>query len=247
MLWKFSIFFITLLYFGALWIALIRPDAFLWEGISFLLVLLISMKWISQKYLHFTIPAFLFVGSILLLPLIDSQDQTRAFLFLSSGVFYLAVLGSYRLGKYEKDLTAKAMLNLAALSALFCWFTAVLGWYLNVAMPAWIIMIIFAAVTFPVSYALLGINELKINRSQRILYSVFLSYLMAVTVWFQNSWPFGYLTTGVITLIIFYSGWEIIRNYFLNKMTLKRLMFSIIFLVGTASLILISAKWYPAV
>ena len=36
---------------------------------------------------------------------------------LSTGVFYLAILGGYRLGKYEKDLTAKAMYNLAALSA----------------------------------------------------------------------------------------------------------------------------------
>lgn len=247
MLWEFSIFFLTLIYFGALWMAFSRPAGFLWEGIIFLFILLVATKWISRKYLHFTIPAFLFVGSVLLLPLIDSPAEVKAFLVLSSGVFYLAILGSYRLGRYEKDLTAKAMLNLAALSALFCWFTAIYGWYLNIAVPAWIIMIIFALVTFPASYALLVINELKMNRSQRVLYSVFLSYLMAVAIWLQNSWPFGYLTTGVIALIIFYSGWDIIRNYFLDKMTVKRLTFSVAFLVGAASLILISAKWYPAV
>lgn len=247
MLWEFSIFFLTLLYFGALWLAFSNPASFLWEGVVFLFLLLVATKWISRKYLHFIVPAFLFVGSVLLLPLIDSPAEAKAFLVLSSGVFYLAMLGAYRLGRYEKDLTAKAMLNLAALSALFCWFTAVYGWYLNIAVPAWIIMIIFALVTFPISYALLIVNELKMNRSQHVLYSVFLSYLMAVAIWLQNSWPFGYLTTGVVALIIFYSGWEIIRNYFLDKMTIKRLTFNIVFLVGAASLILLSAKWYPAI
>lgn len=247
MIWEFSIFFLTLLYFGALWIAFSSPASFLWEGIIFLFILLISVKWISQKYLHFVIPAFLFVGTILLLPLIDSAAQAKAFLVLSSGVFYLAILGAYRLGKYKKDLTAKAMVNLAALAALFCWFTAVSGWYLNITMPAWTVVIIFAVVTFPVSYALLVINELNMNSRQRVLYSIFLSYLMSVVIWFQNSWPFGYLTTGVITLIIFYSGWDIVRNYFLEKMTIRRLTFNILFLLGTASLILLSTKWYPAV
>lgn len=247
MLWEFGIFFLTFVYFGALWMAFSHPTSFLWEGIIFLFILFIGIKWISQKYFHFIIPAFLFVGSVLLLPLIDSLAESKAFLALSTGVFYLAVLGAYRLGNYKKDLTAKAMSNLAALSALFCWFTAVYGWYLNIIIPAWIILIIFMMITFSFSYVLIVINELKMSRHQRLLYSVFLSYLIAVATWFQNSWPFGYLTTGVITLIIFYSGWEIIRNYFLDKITIRRLAFNILFLIGAASLLLLSAKWYPAV
>lgn len=247
MVWEFSIFFLTLLYLGTLWIAFSHPANFIWQGAVFLLVLLIAVRWISRKCFHYIIPAFLFIGSILLLPLIDSSAQSRVFMVLSAGVFYLAILGAYRLGKYKKDLTAKAMSNLAALSSLFCWFASVFGWYLNIEMPVWAIMIIFAVVTFPVSYVLLVINELEMNRNQRILYSVFLSYLMAGAIWIQGFWPFGYLTTGVIALIIFYSGWEIVRNYFLDKMTLRRLTFSIFFLVGTASLILLSTKWYPAV
>src|SRR4030042_6415636 len=165
MIWEFSIFFLTLVYFGALWIALSRPASFLWEGIIFLFILFVAVKWISQKYLHFIIPALLFIGSILLLPLIDLPAEAKAFLVLSSGVFYLAILGAYRLGKYKKDLTAKGMLNLAALSALFCWFTSVYGWGSTTAVPALIIMGIFAVVFFPISYSLLVINELKMNRN----------------------------------------------------------------------------------
>ncbi len=247
MIWEFGVFFLTLLYFGALWTAFSQPAGFLWEGVIFLFVLVIAVRWLSRGYIHFVIPALLFVGSVLLLPLIDSPAEAKAFMVLSAGVFYLAILGAYRLGKYSKDLTAKAMGNLAALAALFCWFASIHGWYLNIAMPAWIVVILFATATFSAAYALLVINELKMNRSQRVVYSIFLSYLIAVVIWFQNSWPFGYLTTGVVTLIIFYSGWEIIRDYFLGKLNAKRLTFDIIFLFGTASLILLSAKWYPAV
>ena len=247
MIWEFSIFLLTFFYFGVLWRAFSHPANFLWEGIFFLFILLVSAKWISQKFFHFVTPAFLFIGSVLLLPLIDSPAEAKAFLVLSSGVFYLAMLGAYRLGKYKKDLTAKAMLNLASFSALFCYFSSVYGWYLNIAMPIWLVMVLFAFVSFPISYILVFFNELKMSPNQKILYSVFLSYLIVVVVWVQNFWPFGYLTTGVIALIIFYSGWDIIRNYFLNKMTIKRLTFNLLFLLGTASLVLISAKWYPAI
>ncbi len=247
MIWEFGIFFLTLIYLAILWIAFSYPANFLWPGAVFLLVLFVSVKVISRKYFFFVIPALLAIGTALLLPLIDSSAQAKAFMALSVGVFYLAILGAYRLGKYEKDLTAKAMLNLTALTALFCWFAAGYGWYLNIAMPVWTIMIIFATVAFCVSLALFIINQLQMNRHQRVLYAVFLAYLMAGAIWIQDFWPFGYLTTSVIALIIFYSGWEIIRNYFLEKMTLRRLVTTILFLVGTTTLLLLSAKWYPVI
>jgi hypothetical protein len=245
LLWEFSIIFLTLVYLGVLWIAYSHPENFLWPGAIFLLILLVSVKAISRKYFHSVIPAFLAAGTALLLPLIDSLAEKKAFIVLSVGIFYLAILGAYRLGKYEKDLTAKAMLNLAALSVLFCWFASAYGWYLNIAIPVWMIMTIFAVVSFSISYALFVINQLKMNQHQRFLYAIFMAYLSAGSIWIQNFWPFGYLTTGVITLIIFYSGWEIIKNYFLEKLTLRRLTTTIIFLAGAATLVLLSARWYP--
>jgi hypothetical protein len=139
------------------------------------------------------------------------------------------------------------MVNLAALATLFCWYASVYGWYLNIEVSVWYIMAVFAIVTFLVSYISIMINKLEINRSQRVLYSVYLAYLVAVAIWVQNSWPFGYLTTGVITLIIYYASWDIIRNYFIGKLTVRKIVFNLVFLVGTASILLLSTKWYPVI
>ncbi|OGI24946.1 MAG: hypothetical protein A3J76_03860 [Candidatus Moranbacteria bacterium RBG_13_45_13] len=247
MVWELGVFIITLLYLGTLWVAYVHPESLLWPGAIFLLILFVATKIISKKFFHFILPTLLFFGTVLLLPLIDSPAQVKTFLALSVGVFYLAILGAYRLGKYEKDLTAKAMSNLAAFSALFAWFAAGYGWYLNYEFPAWIIMTVFAIVTFLVSYALVIINQLHLDRFQRILYSIFLAYLMAGVIWVQDFWPFGYLTTGVIALIIYYSGWEVIRSHFLGKLNVRRIVFSIVFLVGAVAILLLSTKWYPVI
>lgn len=213
----------------------------------FTFVLLVGIKAIAGKLRFFVLPFFLTLGAVLLLPLIDSPAEARAFVILSAGVFYLAVLGSYRLGQYDQDKTAKAMINLATLATLFCWFASSYGWYLNIVLSVWIIMLIFAVVAFFVSYQSFLANRLALNRHQRIVYAVFLAYLLAGTVWMQNFWPFGYLTTGVIALIIYYSAWDLIRDYFLDNLTVKKIVFNSFFLVGSVLVVLLSARWYPAI
>ncbi|MDI6778116.1 MAG: hypothetical protein QMD77_02900 [Patescibacteria group bacterium] len=247
MLFEFGVLFLSLLNLAAIWLVYDYPNQFFWTMGIFAAVLLFGMKGISGKFRFFVLPFFLTLGTVLLLPLIDSPAEAKAFIVLSVGVFYLAVLGSHRLGRYGQDKTAKAMMNLATITALFCWFTALLGWYLNLALSVWIIMLAFALVVFLVSFQSFFDNQLAINRHQRIIYSIFLAYLMAGTIWMQDFWPFGYLTTGVIALIIYYSAWDLIRGYFQEKLTIKKIIFNSIFLAGSVLLILLSAKWYPAV
>jgi predicted membrane channel-forming protein YqfA (hemolysin III family) len=247
MIWEFGVFFLSLLNLAALWLVFNYPDQAFWIVGIFAAALLIGVRLIARNFRFFLLLALLTVGVLLLLPLIDSPAQAKAFIFLMSGVFYLVALAGYRLRKYDKDQTAKAMVNLAALATLFCWYTSVYGWYLNVEVSVWYIMAVFAVITFLVSYILIMINKLEINRSQRVLYSIFLAYLMAGAIWIQNSWPFGYLTTGVITLIIYYVSWDIIRNYFTEKLTARKIVFNLFFLAGTVSILLLSTRWYPII
>lgn len=247
MLFEFGVLFISLIDLAAIWLIYDFPNQFFWIIGIFTVVLLLSMKVLAGKYRYFALPFLLTLGAVLLLPLIDSPSESKAFMVLVAGVFYLAALGSYRLGKYEKDKTAKAMMNLATIAALFCWFTSLYGWYLNLALSVWIIMLVFAVVTFFISFQSFRDNELPLNRHQRVVYAIFLAYLMAGVIWMQDFWPFGYLTTGVIGLIIYYCAWDLIRGYFLEKMTAKKIIFNSIFLAGSVLLILLSTKWYPAV
>lgn len=244
---EFGVLFLSLVNLAAVWLAFEFPNQFFWIVGIFCVILLLAIKLISGKYRYSILPFFLTLGVILLLPLIDSPGEAKAFIVLSAGVFYLVTLGSYRLGKYDRDKTAKAMMNLATIAALFCWFAALHGWYLNLALSVWMIMLVFALVVFLVSYQSILDNQLPLESHQKTIYSVFLAYLMAGTIWMQDFWPFGYLTTGVIALIIYYSAWDLIRAYFQEKMTAKKIIFNSIFLAGSVMLILLSAKWYPAV
>jgi hypothetical protein len=139
------------------------------------------------------------------------------------------------------------MLNLGGLATLFCVFASSYGYYLNYDMPAWLIMSFFAASSFSVTYVCVVVNQLEVNGYQRFLYPIFLAYLMAGVVWMQDFWPFGYLTIAAIALIIYYSGWDLVRNYFLGKLTTQKTIFDLVFLSAAVILLLLSAKWYPAV
>jgi hypothetical protein len=186
-------------------------------------------------------------GAVLLFSLIDPPLEMDLFVLLSSLVFYATVLAGWRLFRYEKDETAKAMHNIATVAVLFCWYAAAYGWYLNpsISLPIWVLLVVFSVITFLVTYVSLVINQ--IEREKWLIYSVFLTTLIAQAVWIQNFWPFGYLTVAATTLIIYCVGWEIVLSFFLKKLTARTVFFEILFLAGSMALILLSTKWYPVI
>lgn len=242
---RFNILFLSLLFAANLYAAANFESYSTWIGIVFSLVLVISARLIVGRWKYSVLPAILVPGSVLLLFLIDIYSYKRFFAFLASAVFYFVVLAGWRLKQYEKDETAKAMYNLAAIATLFCWYAAAYGWYLNVALSIWVLMTIFASVTFLVTLVLFSINQISFQKN--ILYSIFLTILITQVAWVQNFWPFGYLTTAVIALIIYCVGWEIILDHYFQKTSLRAILFEILFLVGSIAIILLSTKWYPVV
>jgi hypothetical protein len=108
-----------------------------------------------------------------------------------------------------------------------------------------VLLVVFSVITFLVSYVSFVINQ--VDREKWLIYSVFLTTLVAQTVWIQNFWPFGYLTVAVITLIIYCVGWEIVLSFFLKKLTARTVLFEILFLAGSVVLVLLSTKWYPVI
>ncbi|MFA5926465.1 MAG: hypothetical protein WC831_06110 [Parcubacteria group bacterium] len=247
MLWEFGVFLLTAANLAALWLVYDYPSKVFWILGIFALIALIGTRVIAKHLRLFLLLMLLALGAVLLLPLIDSPAQAKAFMVLASGIFYLVALAGYRLRKYAKDQTAKAMINLASLAVLFCWYASVFGWFLNIEISVWYVMAVLAVVTFLVSYVSIVSNGLGLNYHQNILYSVFLAYLISGTVWIQSTWPFGYLTTGVIALIIYYAGWDTVRNYFQGKLVSRKVAFNLIFLAGSVSVLLLSTKWYPIV
>jgi hypothetical protein len=245
MFFRFSIFFLGILFGLNLWASAVFEGYSSWLGIVFSLVVLIAARLVVSKWKFAVLPAVLIPGSVFLLSLIDTEFQAAMFTVFSSVVFYLTVLAGWRLNQYERDETAMAMYNVATIAALFFWYAAAFGWYLNIPVPVWVVLAVFVVVTFFVSAVSLSVNQ--IEKSRRLLYSLFLSLFVAQSIWLQNFWPFGYLTTSVITLIIYYVSWSAVVAYFQKKLTFRAVVFDVIFLLGSASVILLSTRWYPVV
>jgi hypothetical protein len=172
--------------------------------------------------------------------------ERQIFICLSAGMYYLSLLGAYRLGLYSGDKTARGM-NMSAMAAtIFFAYAAVYGIYLNFLVPLYYLMLIYCLVTLLVSCQYFFI--IKNDDKRKVwVYSFLLALVMAELVWIMNFWPFGYLTTGVIALILYYVLWDLTQSYFLNLLSKKRVVANMIFFSVMIILVLLSTKWLPII
>jgi len=64
---------------------------------------------------------------------------------------------------------------------------------------------------------------------------------MVELIWTMNFWPFGYLTTGVIALILYYILWDLTQSFFLKLLSKKRVVANMIFFSALIVIILLSS------
>jgi hypothetical protein len=131
MFFSFNIFFLSALFAANLWLSVSYAGYAGWFGIVFSLIIIIAARMIVGRWKFTVLPAVLVPGAVLLLSLIDPPLEMKLFVLLSALVFYATILAGWRLFRYEKDETAKAMYNIATVAVLFCWYAASYGWYLN--------------------------------------------------------------------------------------------------------------------
>ncbi|MBU2028294.1 hypothetical protein KJ761_00165, partial [Patescibacteria group bacterium] len=161
------------------------------------------------------------------------------------GIYYLGLYGINRLGLYAKDQTALAMLITASATTVFFSFSSFYGIYLNFLVPIYILMLVYFLVTFLISLAYFFL--IQNNKKTALIYSFVLALIMAELIWTMNFWPFGYLTTGVIALILYYILWDLIRGHFLNILNKKRVVINLVFFSILIVWVLITSKWLPII
>jgi len=203
-------------------------------------------KSVGKKWKFSVLPAFFTLASSALLYLISLPYEKHTFIILTSGMYYLSLFGAYRLNRYALDRTARAMNMAATVSTIFFTYTAAYGLYLNFLVPLWVLMAVYLVVTLLVSYQYFSIIK---EDDKRIVwvYSFLLSLAMTEIVWAVNFWPFGYLTVGVIALILYYVLWDLIQSYFLNLLSQRRVVANMIFFSVIITLVLLSSKWIPVI
>jgi len=205
-------------------------------------------KKIGKKWKYAIIPVLFSISSVALLYLIQPSYERQVFIILASAMYYLSLFGSYRLAEYRKDKTAKGMIAAVALASIFFVYASTYGLYLNFFVPLYWLIIAYLLATLLVSYQYFSILKEPNSPSDKKTvwaYSFLLSLTMAEIIWTMNYWPFGYLTTGVVALIIYYVLWEMVRSHFLGTLSKNKAIFSLSMFLILVSMVLLSSKWMP--
>jgi hypothetical protein len=151
----------------------------------------------------------------------------------------------YRLRTYDKDQTARGIVGATALAAIFFAYGTIYGIYLNFVFPLWALMLAFLCISTLVSFQYLWI--IKKDKQSVWSYSLVLGLIMTEIAWVMNSWPFGYLTTAVVTLMFYYVFWDMVQSHFLGFLSKKRVVTNMVFFGILAAIVLGSSRWLPVV
>lgn len=246
MFFKLRPLIFSLVFLASLEVIIARGEYAFGVAIFLFLLSLYEGRSIGGKWIFSVLPVFFILSSVALLYLISGNVEEQIFIFLASSMFYLSLFSAYRLGKYSGDQTAKGMNITAAFATIFFTYASAYGLYLNFLVPLYYLMITYLVVTLLVSFQYFVI--IKKNEQKKVwTYSFILALAMAEIVWTMNFWVFGYLTTGVIALILYYILWDLTQSYFLNLLSQKRVVANMVFFSCLVVLVLLTSKWTPVV
>jgi hypothetical protein len=202
-------------------------------------------KRVSQRASMTPIPLLLIISTMGLLYFVQSVKQEQLLILLSAIAYYFLHIALYRLRNYQKDKTARGIIAAGSVAAIFLFNATAYGIYLNFAISLWILMGMLMLVTVLVSFQYFWlIND---DMKNVLNYSLVLGFVMAEIVWVLNFWPFGYLTTGVISLIFYYVFWDLIQCHFLNALSKKRVVVNMLVFGLLVALVLSSTRWLPII
>lgn len=243
---KFRPLLYSLVFLCGLELIVLKPKFVLVMALFLFLSSFYQGKKIGGKWIFAVLPVFFTLSSVTLLYLVTLVYEQQALIFLSSTMYYLSLLGAYRLGEYEGDQTARGMNMAAAAATIFFTYAGAYGIYLNFLVPLHYLMVAYLITTLLVSYQYFSI--IRGDQKKVIwIYSFVLALTMAELIWTMNFWPFGYLTTGVIALTLYYILWDLAQSYFLNLLSKKRLVANMVFFTVLIAFVLLSSKWIPVI
>lgn len=236
----------SLLFYGSLELAVFNSRYVFALGIFLVLISFYVGRKVGGKWLFSILPVLFVISSVALLYLVGLPYERQVFIFLAATMYYLSLLSAYRLGRYQQDQTARGVNMATAATTIFFTYSAAYGLYLNFLVPLYYLMLAYLLVTLFVSYQYFTIIRLG-DQKDVWLYCFLLALIMAEISWTLNFWPFGYLTTGIVALILYYVLWDLIQSHFLNLLSRKRVVANMIFFTAMIALVLMTSKWIPVI
>lgn len=249
MIFHFTIFVWALIFSSGLWLVSLLFGSvelswsrYLFSIAGLFFISMLAVRRITHKSINVVVPALLSITAPILLSLIDAPTERQVFVGIVGGMYYLSLLALYRLHHARIDQTAQSMLAVAVMASLFFFYSGVYGFYVNFNFPLWGLMVLFCVGTTVASYQTF-IHRERHDRKRVILYSLILGLVMGECAWVFGFWPFGYLTTGAIALILFFLLWDIAFTGFYGELSLRKTLLRTMFSLILVSLLLLSTPW----
>lgn len=248
MLFHFTVLFFSVLFFLALLFLSERDIVPAWSFYitacgSLIVLSVIAARKLTDRWYTAYLPSTLAFSVPFLLSLIDRGFETRVFIIAASGLYYLALLGVYRLHQAPEDKTARAMLNLAALASLYFVFAATYGLYLNYEVPITLLLGVFFAASFIVAFQTLFAAAVPKDTRRSLVTAFVIGLLMTELMWVVHFWPFGYVTIGVVLTVFFFILWNASVDCLRGEFSLRRFLGEGALLLALLALLLLSVRW----
>lgn len=247
MLFHFSILFWSVAFFFGMWVVASDENIAFWNGYLFSIaalsvISLVSAKRITKRLRNSFIPLLLSFSAPSLLSLIDAPGEKFLFSLLAASMFYAAFLALYRIRFAPTDRTARSFLFIAALAALFFFYSSAYGFYLNFSVPLASLVAAFALGSFGAAYQTLY-PVLPKNRTRVALYSSVIAFSMGEISWMLSFWPFGYLTAGAAALGFFFILWDMANSLFQGSLSRKRTIVYLLVVLALVGLLVGTSPW----
>jgi hypothetical protein len=233
--------------------------------ILLLLISALSAFWITNyKYLPIILGILLAMSSVSFLLTIGEGIIQEYFILFASGLFSIAMVGLYRFFTPEEERPAEEKIRFLdsgfnlnqslVLFALFFLSSGIYGIYTIANIPPFEMNLVMLAGIYLSSYYLIRINFLKSqelelhldyykNRSFNF-YSLLLALVMIELVWVLTFLPINHLTFGAIILAVFFSYWNIVKNYLRNELTRRKFIIAILFAIIAVSAIISTSRLF---
>ncbi len=206
----------------------------------------VAQRLIARHFFFAIVPVALSISSLALLFFIDSLRQQQIIIVVVGILVYAVTLGVYRLSQQPHDAVARGMVIAGATTAIFFAYAATFAIYLNFIVPQWLVGCVVFGTTAIISWQYF-VMIARGRFIQTILYSVALSIVLTEMAMSAVLWPFGYLTTSVVLLMIYYILWDLGQSFFLDHLSKARLIVNVVFFLGVGLMVLLSAQWLPVV
>jgi len=239
-----SLFF-TLIFFGV--IESIIFFALLGEKNGFfltipLIIFAVFAGWnVGKSLLYSFLSLSLTVSSLGLLYFIDNIREQQIFGLLVSVLFYMALLGIKRIHTNAFDMTARSLFSASLIAIIFLFYAVIYGLYINFNIPLWFFIGVHFLFVMTVTFASLRAYSSDYRRI--FLYSTVIAFSMIQLVWLANFWPFGYLTMAAISLMFYYVLWDLVQMVFLEVLSKKRIVITILYCVILTLTVLLTTQW----